>query len=146
MEKQHRHNEQRWQLELRKANASALASLRLSAYERLIVMLERSRPSSVVLRSNRSGMTCTLLQLEMIRNIRDEFDHNVSLQMYVSEHTWASIQQAKSDISELFKVSYPNDNSTYLSNFVLEMEATVGNPAVENALRMLRIELMTHYA
>ena len=66
MEKQHRHNEQRWQLELRKANASALASLRLSAYERLIVMLERSRPSSIVLRSNRSGMTCTLLQLEMI--------------------------------------------------------------------------------
>jgi hypothetical protein len=104
MEKQHRHNEQRWQLELRKANASALASLRLSAYERLIVMLERSRPSSVVLRSNRSGMTCTLLQLEMIRNIREEFDHNVSLQMYVSEHTWASIQQAKSDISE--PVSY----------------------------------------
>ena len=150
MEKQHRHNEQRWQLELRKANASALASLRLSAYERLIVMLERSRPSSVVLRSNRSGMTCTLLQLEMIRNIREEFDHNVSLQMYVSEHTWANIQQAKSDILELFKVSYskvnPNDNGMYLSNFVLEMEAAVGNPAIENALRLLRIELMTHYA
>jgi|694.fasta_scaffold97983_2 hypothetical protein len=150
LEKQHKHNENRWNAELRKANASALASLRLSAYERLIVMLERSRPSSVVLRSNRSGMTCTLLQLEMIRNIREEFDHNVSLQMYVSEHTWASIQQAKSDISELFKVSYskvnPDDNSMYLSNFVLEMEATVGNPAVENALRMLRIELMTHYA
>lgn len=150
MEKQHKHNESRWHAELQRANASALASLRLSAYERLIVMLERSRPSSVVLRSNRPGMTCTLLQLEMIRNIREEFDHNVSLQMYVSEHTWANIQQAKSDILELFKVSYskvnPNDNGMYLSNFVMEMEAAVGNPAIENALRSLRIEMMTHYA
>jgi hypothetical protein len=95
-------------------------------------------------------MTCTLLQLEMIRNIREEFDHNVSLQMYVSEHTWANIQQAKSDILELFKVSYskvnPNDNGMYLSNFVMEMEAAVGNPGIENALRLLRIEMMSHYA
>lgn len=86
----------------------------------------------------------------MIRNIREEFDHNVSLQMYVSEHTWANIQQAKSDILELFKVSYskvnPTDNAMYLSNFVMEMEAAVGNPAIENALRSLRIEMMTHYA
>jgi hypothetical protein len=40
----------------------------------------------------------------------------------------------------------PNDNSMYLSNFVMEMEAAVGNPAIENALRLLRIELMSHYA
>lgn len=75
--------------------------IRLQAYERLILFLERMNPNNLVLRCYEPGMQVKLLKDVMVQNIRDEFDHNLSQQLYVSAETWEYIRNAKEDMISL---------------------------------------------
>lgn len=69
--------------------------LRLQAAERFALYLERINPGRLVMRLHRSGMTAAMLQNEILRTIREEFDHNLSRQVYVSEGAWELIKNAR---------------------------------------------------
>src|SRR6186713_1948779 len=71
-------------LDLRKSLQKETIQLRLQAYERLLLYLERISPNSILPRLHRSGMTAGQLQTELIVTIRTEFEHNYSQQLYVS--------------------------------------------------------------
>ncbi|MFM7769212.1 MAG: hypothetical protein ACKO8Q_01495 [Bacteroidota bacterium] len=144
----YKHLEKLHALEMRKIKESTISPLRVAALERLIIMLERSRPSSLVMRSSKAGMNASLLQLEIVRSLREEFDHNVSLQLYVSESTWQSIQDAKSEATELIKVAFskvdPNGPSIQLAHWITELEAAAGVKNLEDAIRLVRIEMFQY--
>ncbi|MFT5921606.1 MAG: hypothetical protein ACI8TS_000937, partial [Flavobacteriales bacterium] len=69
--------------------------LQLKAYERLTIMLERITPSNLVLRVNKGNMNGGQLQLELLKAIREEFEHNTSMQIYVSDMAWEMTKVAK---------------------------------------------------
>lgn len=69
--------------------------LRVQAAERFALYLERINPGRLVMRLHRSGMSATMLQNEMLRTIREEFDHNLSQQIYISEGSWELIKNAQ---------------------------------------------------
>ncbi|MFT6353135.1 MAG: hypothetical protein ACJAXD_000105, partial [Cryomorphaceae bacterium] len=62
--------------------------LRLQAAERFVLYLERIEPGRLVMRSHQNGMSAKMLQNEMLKSIREEFDHNLSQQIYISENAW----------------------------------------------------------
>lgn len=72
--------------------------LQIQAYERLVLFLERMTPNNLVLRCYQAGMDAQLLKDVMIRNIRDEFEHNLSQQLYISSQAWIYIKNAKEDM------------------------------------------------
>ena len=72
--------------------------IRLQAYERLTLFLERISPNSLVSRVNKPDMSARELQLTMLQNIKMEFEHNLSQQLYVSPLTWSMIVQVKEEI------------------------------------------------
>lgn len=74
------------------------AKLRLQAAERFALYLERINPGRLVMRLHRSGMTAVMLQNEMLRTIREEFDHNLSQQIYISEGSWELIKNAQMEM------------------------------------------------
>ena len=75
--------------------------IRLQAYERMALFLERISPNSLVLRCYQPGMDLKLLQGVMTKNIRDEWEHNLSQQVYVSADLWTHIREAKDEMVNL---------------------------------------------
>ncbi len=143
-----KHREREWMFMLRAENNKAMAPLRISAIERLVVMLERITPTSLVMRHGGTS-SAGVLQLELVRAIREEFEHNVSLQMYVSAWCWERITRAREDTAELVKVAFtrvaPDAKAMELSREIFRLEAAVGNASIKEALAALRAELEKSY-
>ena len=79
--------------------------IRLQAYERMALFLERISPNSLVLRCYQPGMDLRLLQGVMTKNIRDEWEHNLSQQVYLDPAVWARIREAKDEMINLVNSS-----------------------------------------
>ena len=79
--------------------------IRLQAYERMALFLERISPDSLVLRCYQPGMDLKLLQGVMTKNIRDEWEHNLSQQVYLDPAVWARIREAKDEMINLVNSS-----------------------------------------
>ena len=85
-------------LEIRAAVGRETHMLRLQSYERMVLFLERISPGAVISRVLDPNMINHELQLAMIRDIRSEFEHNLSQQLYISSDSWNLIVSAKDEI------------------------------------------------
>lgn len=75
--------------------------LRLQAYERLVVFMERINPENLVNRVIVQPMNTEDARSLMVGSIRSEYDHNVSQQIYVSEVAWEAVSNAKEQLISL---------------------------------------------
>jgi hypothetical protein len=94
--------------ELRKNKESQTATtlpLKIQAYERLVIYLERINPNTLVVRTNKNGMSAHQLQLELIRTIKTEYEHNLSQQIYVSSGSWELVKTAREELIKLINIS-----------------------------------------
>ena len=96
----------------RRETLHAATPIRLQAYERMALFLERISPDSLVLRCYQPGMDLRLLQGVMTKNIRDEWEHNLSQQVYLSPTLWARIREAKDEMINLVNSSAVTLNDT----------------------------------
>lgn len=86
---------QRKQLAIFQENAAASLQMRMQAYERLAIFVERMHPNSMISRFYTKDSTAQDLQLAMVQSIRAEFEHNLSQQIYVSNEVWKTINAVK---------------------------------------------------
>lgn len=94
--------------ELQKAYQSHTLPLRLQAYERLVLFLERINPSNMLIRLHVSGMTAKEMHHMIISDIRNEFQHNISQQLYVSNTAWSIVKKIKEDSISLVNSAVQN--------------------------------------
>jgi hypothetical protein len=98
--------------------------LRLQAHERLLLLLERISPESLVLRLRRPDTTNAELHSELIAAVRTEFEHNLSQQIYVSPELWRVIAMAKNSVLSCINTCAaplsPADSSMQLAQKLLE--------------------------
>ena len=80
-------------------NQKTITPLRLQAYERAVLFLERISLESLILRVNKQGMTSKQLQSEILSAIRAEFEHNLSQQIYMGPQVWEVIKNARINTS-----------------------------------------------
>jgi len=85
-------------------NQNMITPLRLQAYERTILFLERISPENLIMRVNKSGFTCQQLQAEMLQSIRSEFEHNLSQQIYISHGAWEMLKIARGRTIQLINI------------------------------------------
>ncbi len=76
-------------------NQEITVRLRLQAYERLIVFIERIHPRQLIPRVYQSGMNVAELQATLLFNIRTEFEHNLSQQIYTTTRVWETVRGVK---------------------------------------------------
>ena len=123
--------------------------LKLKAYERLIIFLERIKPGSMVMRLNNSSLSSGQLQLECLKNIREEFEHNLSMQMYISESSWMQVKAAKEETLDLIKSAgnkvAPNGTSLDLAKAMLELETESNNTRIDLAINLLKAEIKSQF-
>jgi len=85
------------QLDYRQNQKDGSLNVRLQAYERLALLCERISIPNLILRLRTVEMTNTDLKAAMMIAIQQEFEHNISQQIYVSEQLWDLLQFARND-------------------------------------------------
>lgn len=85
------------QLEYRQNQKDGSLNIRLQAYERLALLCERISIPNLILRLRTAEMTNVDLKAAMMIAIQQEFEHNISQQIYVSEQLWDLLQFARND-------------------------------------------------
>ncbi len=91
--------------EIRKKNNDAVLPLKIQAFERLVIYLERINPNTLVVRVNKNGMNAHQLQMELIKTIKSEYEHNLSQQIYISYGSWELVKTAKEELIKLINIS-----------------------------------------
>lgn len=88
-------------LEVRSRAIETILPNRLQAYERMCLFLERISPPNMLLRLNNPGYSAREFHKFLLDEIRNEYNHNVSQQIYMSEEVWNMIKNAKEDLTIL---------------------------------------------
>jgi len=92
-------------LEIKKESIKVTIPVRLQAFERVILLLERIDAVQVVKRNIKPEMTSGQLKLKAISEIREEFNHNVTQQIYLSAASWEKVVKAKDDAIKLISIT-----------------------------------------
>jgi hypothetical protein len=74
-----------------------LLPVKMQAYERLMLFLQRIHPNQLVIRNSKLNQNSVQLQASLIKSVRDEFEHNMSQQLYVSDNAWQKVSNAKEE-------------------------------------------------
>lgn len=85
-------------LEVRGRAIETVLPNRLHAYERMTLFLERMSPDNLLVRLNTSSMPARDFQQLLLAEVRSEYNHNVSQQVYIGEEVWELIKNAKEDL------------------------------------------------
>jgi hypothetical protein len=85
-------------LEVRGRSLETILPNRLHAYERMTLFLERMTPQNLLVRLNTSTVPAREFHHQLLAEVRNEYNHNVSQQVYISEAVWELIKSAKEDL------------------------------------------------
>lgn len=85
-------------LEVRSRAIETVLPNRLHAYERMTLFLERMAPQNLLVRLNTTTMPAREFHQMLLAEVRNEYNHNVSQQVYVGEDVWELIKNAKEDL------------------------------------------------
>ncbi|MCP4441765.1 MAG: hypothetical protein GY810_22895 [Aureispira sp.] len=81
--------------------------IRLQAYERMTLFCSRIELGQLILRiSGSQGMSANKLKILLINAVDEEFNHNVTQQMYMSEELWEIISLARKEAVKIVTIVY----------------------------------------
>lgn len=92
----------RRRIELQLKDRDMLVPMKLQAYERMALFLERIRPTHLVRRVE-IAQSLDAYEFQMVNTIQEEFDHNLSQQIYVHPETWKIVYAAKNATQNFIK-------------------------------------------
>ena len=139
-------DQKRREHELKKSAQGLITPLKIQAYERIIIFLERINPNSLVIRVNKNGMNSRQLHSELITAVKTEYEHNLSQQIYVSYGAWELVKNAKEEVIQLINISSSKvaveANSSELAIMILNITANLNKKLPnEIALEYLKKEI-----
>ena len=86
---------------LAKESQKTTLPIRLNAYERMVLFLERISPDSLLVRLQDDTLTALQYHASLLIDIRAEYEHNVAQQVYISDEAWSMVKNAKENIIQL---------------------------------------------
>lgn len=100
-------------------------NLRLQAYERLVILAERISLPSLLSRIPAGDLSVRQIQAVWIENIRQEFDYNLSQQIYVSPQVWQAVSNLREQnifiINQMAQSLEPGMPGSLLSRNIAEL-------------------------
>jgi hypothetical protein len=130
-------------------NQKIITPIRLQAYERIIMFLERISPGNIITRVQEAGMTARQLQMQLIQQVRAEFEHNISQQLYITDESWEIVKNSKENLIKLINVASKDmriDSTAFdLTKAILDVYLKVENPPIEVALMKIKQEFYQNF-
>jgi hypothetical protein len=106
------------------ATPAGTQPLQLAAYERLVILADRIAIPNLISRSNQSGLNKTEMQQLLTQTIKQEYDHNISQQIYVTADAWDAVRNLKEQnihlINQVASILPPEANGLDLNKKILD--------------------------
>ncbi len=119
--------------------------LKLAAYERAVLFCERITPEQLIMREPGAEQNVAQYRAALIREIRQEFDHNLAQQVYIHPQAWDELSEAKNQMIQLVleeseKLS-PEDEGRELAGKMLSRYQGLEIKRPRNAILMLKSDI-----
>jgi hypothetical protein len=126
-------------------NTETVLPIRLQAYERMALFLERISPSNLVVRVNDPSFSSVVFHQQLLHEIREEFNHNLSQQVYMSDQAWENIKRAMDDVVSIINMAAdktnPQSRSIELGKNIFDLVGARNEDPVNNAIKFLKNEI-----
>jgi hypothetical protein len=123
--------------------------VKLQAYERIVLYLERITPSNIMLRTNDSSYNALEFQQILLSEIRNEYNHNISMQIYVSSEAWAIVKNAMEQTITLVNQSANGltfeNSSLDLAKRIIENLSNSREEPTQKALDFIKNEFRQYF-
>ena len=132
-------------VDIRIKNNEIVLPIRLQAYERMALFLERISPHNLIMRVNDPAYNAAQLQQRMLMEIREEFNHNLSQQIYMSDQAWGLVRNAMEEVIAIVNKSGsnvpPEAKSIELARHIFENLIQRNEDPVNKALKFMKNEI-----
>jgi hypothetical protein len=99
--------------------------LQLQAYERLVMLSERIALPNLISRVNQPGLTVKEMQLLLLENIKQEYEYNMTQQIYVSPVAWEAVKNLKEQtmliVNQVASALPPDSTGNDLNKILLDV-------------------------
>lgn len=115
--------------------------LRLQAYERLTLFLERIDPTRLLIRVKPFSDSVDDYEELVVKNIEQEFDHNLAQQIYVSPECWTLINTAKNTTIQVIRQAAMHEKNSQvdkLRQIILEKYMDEPTPSAKTLVYLKR--------
>lgn len=133
-------------IDTQKAQSSEILNLKLGAFERLVLFLERNQVNELARSLAPKVNSAKELQYLMLNQIRSEYDHNLAQQVYVSTDLWKMISFGKDETIKIItliggKMDQDSTASDYAKELLDYIISSSDISPLEKALEALRTEV-----
>ena len=125
-------------MELKVQALKIIMPLKVQAYERFLLYLERVQLPQLVKRVYVPGMEKGTFHLQLLQNVREEFEHNLAQQLYVSNATWNAVVNAKEELVNQINTTFEQLNDEEDVSILAQSLVALPNPMVEQAVVILK--------
>lgn len=131
-------------LDVKMKNNETVLPIRLQAYERIALLLERVSPNNMILRLSEPGVSAFEFQHLLQKEIREELNHNLSQQVYMSDEAWKKTKAAINEVIMLIQTSAERmtdkSSSIDLAEAIFADMIKLNNDPTAEALKLLKAE------
>ena len=132
-------------MQLKKERQEFFLPNRVEAYQRSILLLERIHPNSMLMRLSNPGLPSAAFQVKLLSSIREEYEHNIAQQMYISTQAWDMVKKSKEETIKIINIAgqqmTATSNGMDLAGKIFEIVAEVGTLPTAIAVENLKKEL-----
>lgn len=93
-----KNEENKRKFELLRENQRLGLPIRLQAYERIVLFLERINPINLMMRVEPNSLDPQSYATLLVHTIQTEYEHNIAQQIYFTPESWEIILKAKNSI------------------------------------------------
>lgn len=133
------------QSDLKKQRQEFFLPSRVEAYQRAVLLMERIHPNSLIMRTINPGLPSSVYQTELLKAIREEYDHNVAQQLFVTPALWDMVKNSKEETIKIINIAgrqmSPMSMSTDLAAKIFELTAEIGELPSDITVRALKEDL-----
>jgi hypothetical protein len=136
-------------IEIQRQNQQTITPIKLQAYERLVLLLERISPQQLIATHSHPDQTANSLKFQMIGAVQQEYNYNLSQQIYVSTQSWNLVKVVKEQVIALINEAHnklePSATQTDLSKAIIESMIAAGQQPTEKAINFLKAEVGLYF-
>ena len=136
-------------ISLKTKNTETILPIRLQAGERICLLLERVTPNNLIRRVNTRNYSAQELHQLLLAEVREEFNHNLSQQLYFSDETWESVRNAIEQVITMINRAVQDLNEEArgidLNKRIFQLYLEKNNDSISQALKNVKSEIRVYF-
>ena len=136
-------------ISLKTKNTESILPIRLQAGERICLLLERVTPNNLIRRVNTGNYSAKELHKLLLNEVREEFNHNLSQQLYFSDETWESVKNAIEQVITMINRAAQDLNEEArgidLNKRIFQLYLEKNSDSISQALKNVKSEIRVYF-